>query len=125
MAFTHHHEKKKIMLNLFTVPLFIGILVVVTYFSKPVRRIVNIPQKLVAGAKDNKLQDVSKENFSKEIVNDTQDQVSTLKNEVLETTVGDILNFLGKSKKISNDVNSLQHQAGDLLDKYTNLDFAK
>lgn len=125
MAFPHHHEKRKIMVNLFTIPMFIGILALATFFSAPVRRIVNIPQKIVLGAKDNRLQDVTKENFSKEIVDDTKQQLDTVKTNVLETTVGQILGFLSQGTKITKDFNGVQKQAGGLFEKYTNLDFIK
>lgn len=125
MAFPHHHEKRKIMINLFTIPMIIGILALATVFSAPVRRIVNIPQKIVLGAKENRLQEVTKENFSKEIVDDTKDQIDTMKTDVLETTVGEILEFLSKGSKITKDLNGVQKQAGGLFDKYTNLDFIK
>ena len=125
MAFPHHHEKRKIMINLFTLPMIIGILALATVFSAPVRRIVNIPQKIILGAKDNRLQEVTKENFSKEIVDDTKDQLDTMKTDVLETTVGEILEFLSKGSKITKDLNGVQQQAGGLFDTYTNLDFIK
>ncbi|MEK7605254.1 MAG: hypothetical protein AAB478_01885 [Patescibacteria group bacterium] len=125
MAFPHHHEKRKIMINLFTLPMIIGILALATVFSAPVRRIVNIPQKIILGAKDNRLQEVTKENFSKEIVDDTKDQLDTMKTDVLKTTVGEILEFLSKGSKITKDLNGVQQQAGGLFDTYTNLDFIK
>lgn len=125
MAFPHHHEKRKIMINLFTIPMIVGIVALATVFSSPVRRIVNIPQKVVLGAKENRLQEVTKENFSKEIVDDTKDQLDTMKTDVLETTVGEILEFLSKGTKITKDLNDVQKQAGGLFDKYTNLDFIK
>lgn len=118
MSFHRHHEKRKLAVNLFTIPMFIIILVVATFFSKPIRRVVNIPKKLVAGVHDNNFQDVTKENFSNEIVNDTKDQVNTVKNDVLQTTIGDIINFIGKGSKIKSDITNLQKQTVDTVDSF-------
>ncbi|CAN5188363.1 hypothetical protein BH09PAT1_BH09PAT1_5490 [soil metagenome] len=110
MSFHRHHEKRKLAVNLFTIPMFIVILVVATFFSKPIRRVINVPKQLVAGTHDNNYQDLTKENFQKEIVNDTKDQVSQVKENVLQTTVGDIINFISRGSKIKSDLNSLQKQ---------------
>lgn len=99
-------------------PIFIGILVVLTVFSKPVRRIVNLPHQLVQGAHDNKFQDVSKENFTKGLTDDTKDQFDSVKDTVLETTLGDVMTFLGKSKQIQKDVNMLGDQARKMIDNF-------
>ncbi|MBI5045055.1 MAG: hypothetical protein HZC02_03950 [Candidatus Levybacteria bacterium] len=125
MAFQHHHEKRKIMINLFTIPIFIIILIIATYFNKPIRRIVAIPQRVVQGVHDNRLEDIRKENFSQEIVSDTKDQFSTLKEDVLTITVRDVISIASRSNRIVSDLNFLQREGGRLLDKYTRLDFLK
>ncbi len=118
MSFHRHHEKRKIAVNLFALPMMIVVLTIATIFSKPIRRVVNIPKKLVAGVHDNNFQDITKENFSKEIVNDTKEQVTTIKEDVLQTTIGDILNFISKGSKIKSDVNNLQKQTIDTVDSF-------
>lgn len=125
MSFQHHHEKRKIMVNLFTIPMFIIILIVATYFNKPIRRIIEIPQKVVQGVHDNRLEDIKKENFSQEIVADTKDQFGNLKQDVLSMTVHDVFSIATRSTKIINDLNYIQREGGKILDKYTRLDFLR
>lgn len=116
MSHIHHHEKRTLLVNLFTIPMFIVILIVLTIFNKPVSRIVNLPYKLVAGTHDSRLQDLSKENFTKELASDTKDQLDTIKTNVFQTTIGDLVTFLGKSEQIKKDVNNLGDEAKKMFD---------
>lgn len=118
MSHIHHHEKRTFLVNFLMIPIFIGILVVLTIFSKPVRRIVNLPHQLVQGAHDNKVQDVTKESFTKGLTDDTKDQFESVKDTVLETTLGDVMTFLSKSKQIQKDVNMLGDQAKKMIDNF-------
>lgn len=118
MSHIHHHEKRTFLVNFMMIPIFIGILVILTVFSKPVRRIVNLPHQLVQGARDNKVQDVSKENFTKGLTDDTKDQFDSVKDTVLETTLGDVMTFLSKSEQIKKDVGALANQAKKMIDNF-------
>ena len=115
MSFHRHHEKRKLAVNLFVLPMMIAVLAVATIFNRPLRRAVSIPKKLVEGAHDNNFQDISKENFSKEIVDDAKNQAADLKEDVLQTTIGDILNFISKGSKIKTDVQNLQKQTQETV----------
>jgi len=119
----HHHEKRTITTNLIVIPLFIAILAGVTIFNRPIRRLINIPKKMVEGTHDGNFQDLSKENFTKALAEDTKAEVDTLKDTVLDTTIRDLVNFLGRSDKILKDVDQLQKQAGEVVnsvDPFTN-----
>ena len=118
MSHINHHEKRTFLVNFLTIPIFIGILVALTVFSKPVRRIVNLPHQLVQGAHDSRVQDLSKENFTKGLTDDTKEQFDSVKDTVLETTIGDIVDFLSQSQKIQKDVNNLGGQAKDLIENF-------
>ena len=118
MSHIHHHEKRTFLVNLLTIPFFIGILVVLTIFNKPVRRIVDLPHQLVLGTHDSQVQDVTKQNFTKELGSDTKDQFNSIKSNVLGTTVGDIMTFLGRSQQIKKDVNNLGDQAKKTYDNF-------
>jgi hypothetical protein len=118
MSFHRHHEKRKLAVNLFTIPMMILILAVATIFNRPIRRAVSIPKQLVEGAHDNNFQDLSKENFSKEIVEDAKNQAQEVKENVLQTTIGDIITFISKGSKIKTDIQSLQKQTEETVNSF-------
>jgi len=108
MSFHRDNEKRKLAFNLLAIPIMILFLAVVTLFNRPLRRAISIPKQLVEGTQDSNFQDLSKEKFSKEIVEDAKHQAEEVKENVLETTVGDIVNFIGRGSKIKTDIQSLQ-----------------
>jgi len=118
MSHINHHEKRTFFVNFITIPIFIGVLVVLTVFSKPVRRVVNLPYQLVQGTHDSRVQDISKENFTQQLTNDTKDQFETVKDDVLKTTIGDVVTFLSKSEQIKKDVGTLADQAKKMIDNF-------
>lgn len=118
MSHIHHHEKRTFLVNFLTIPIFIGILVVLTIFNKPVRRIVNLPHQLVKGAQDNRVQDISKENFTQQLTDDTKDQFETVKDDVLKTTIGDMVTFLSKSEQIKKDLGTLGEQGKKIIENF-------
>ncbi len=118
MSFHRHHEKRKLAVNLFAIPMMIFILAIATIFNKPIRRVISVPKQLVEGTHDNNFQDLSKENFSKEIVEDAKDQAQEVKENVLETTVGDIFTFISKGSKIKTDIQSLQKQTEEAVNSF-------
>jgi len=118
MSFHRHHEKRKLAVNLFTIPMMVLILALATIFNKPIRRVISVPKQLVEGTHDSNLQDLSKENFSKEIVEDAKNQAEEVKENVLETTVGDIVTFISKGSKIKKDFHSLQKQTEETINSF-------
>jgi DNA-binding transcriptional regulator GbsR (MarR family) len=98
--------------------MMIFILAIATIFNKPIRRVISVPKQLVEGTHDNNFQDLSKENFSKEIVEDAKDQAQEVKENVLETTVGDIFTFISKGSKIKTDIQSLQKQTEEAVNSF-------
>lgn len=118
MSWHRHHEKRKLAVNLFVLPMMILVLALATLFNRPIRRVVSIPKQLVEGAHDNNLQDLSKENFSKEIVEDAKTQATELKEDVWNTTIGDIINFLSKGSKIKDDIHHLQKQTEETVNSF-------
>lgn len=118
MSFHRHHEKRKLAVNLFTIPMMILVLAIATVFNRPIRRVISVPKQLAEGAHDNNFQDLSKENFSKEIVEDAKTQAQEVKENVLETTIGDIITFISKGAKIKSDINSLQKQTEETVNSF-------
>jgi|GEM_PF-2336994 len=118
MSFHRHHEKRKFAVNLFTIPMMVLVLALATIFNKPIRRVISIPKQLVEGTHDNNFQDLSKDNFSREIVEDAKSQANEVKENFLETTIGDIITFLSKGSKIQEDIHSLQKQTEDTVNSF-------
>ncbi len=118
MSFHRHHEKRKLAVNLFTIPMMILILGIATVFNRPIRRVISVPKQLVEGAHDNNFQDLSKENFSKEIIEDAKNQAQEVKENVLQTTIGDIITFISKGSKIKDDIHNLQKQTEETVNSF-------
>lgn len=113
-----YFEKQKLATNIIKVFLLVVILLVVTYFNRPIRRFISTPKQLVEGAKDGNFQDLSKENFTKALAEDTKSEIDTVKEHILDTTIRDIMTFIGKKDKITEDINKIQKQTGEIVNKY-------
>lgn len=110
-------DKKQFIYNIFAVFLLVGVALIFTYFSKPIRQTVTLSQKLVAGASTEKVpMDVK---LPSELSKDLKSHSETLKNQLLQVELGDVINYLGRTGKIIQDVRSIPQNITEFVENVT------
>ena len=106
-------SKKSLFINIAIFLFLCIVLYVLTQNSYVIQGVLRVPQQLIAGASTNIQEE--KETLPQELAKDAEKQLETVKKDVLNTSVQDIITFFSKSGKIVEDVKNLQKSVNDFL----------
>lgn len=110
-------NKFRIGLNIVFLGVLFLALYLITLFAKPIRGFVNMPRALVAGVSDSIVKDTAQDAFPQNLAEDTKQQLEAVKEDALHIRVGQIIEFVGRSQKIVNDLQRTKERVESFINK--------
>lgn len=98
-------NKRQFLLNFFAVMILVVLAFVLTRFANPIRSTIQKSQQMVAGANTENIPlDVV---LPKELSKDAVSHVEKIKENVLQVQLGEIIEFVSRTGKITQDIRAL------------------
>lgn len=115
MISPHRHEKRKVMLHIFGFFFVIALIGALLVFDKPIRKMMNVPRQLVAGAQDKNIPEAEQINFKEEITDDSLDVIEGVQHQVMHTTLSDVVAMAKRTQKVVKDINHAKDEFEDFV----------
>ncbi len=101
-------SKKQILLNIFVIAILIGLVIFLTNYARIIRDKLQVPSRLVAGAKSVSFEE-EKTRMQEKIMQDIKEQLAFLGDYTMNLTFKEIISIMSKTGKIADDLQHLQN----------------